>query len=192
MALLTTARGSAALMLGVGASFLVVALWDVSNERFGFYRRPLLPREYVSAWLFDAFGHWGPRAVLITIGVLGVAFSFWLAARAEADERPSNSILSWTLILLVLSLLAFIVAGPLLGDPRIDGVLSHWRERYYAPATALAATVVLGFLFRWRWKLFRETGDLYELGWTLMYLVFVTGSFIFFLLWSWKAIFGTD
>src|SRR4030095_7000286 len=147
MAISTTVRAKATLMLLVGASCLLIAFWDLSDQAFGSSRAGGLTRE-ISVWLFHTFGHWGPRVALIAIGALSVAGSFWLASLAREDEAPSDSgtrrsaVLSWTLVLLVFSLLAFIVVGPLLRNPTIDGVLSSWRERDYTPATAL--TIAIG------------------------------------------------
>ena len=207
MALSTTVRGWATLTLAAGASSLLIALWDVSNQSFGSYKRPAFPREYVSAWLFDTFGHWGPRVLLMALGVLLVALSFRFASLAREEDGPSNTtsehacvdqrsgtkrfaVLSWTLILLGLSLLACLVLGPLLRNPAIDGVLSSWRERYSLPATSLTAVFVLGFYLQLQWRELRETGDPWRLPRMLMWLVFAIIFFIFFLLSSWEAIFG--
>jgi hypothetical protein len=107
------------------------------------------------------------------------------------DERSGTkrlAVLSWTLILLVLSLLAFIVAGPLLRNPTIDGVLSYWREWYYAPAAFLALIFAIGLSLRWNLEDFRERGDPWSLLRPLTYLVFAIIVVVFF---SWKAILGT-
>jgi hypothetical protein len=206
MALSSTSRDWATLALGVGALCLLIALRDVSDETFGSSSGGL--SGVISIWLFHIFGHWGPRVALITAGVLFVAESFWFASLAREEERPSDAtlepacadqrsgtktfaLLSWTLILLVFSLLAFIVVGPLLRNPTIDGVLSYLRERYSLPATTLTIIFVLGFRLRLLWKEFRETGDPSRLLRILMYLVLAIFIFTFFLLSSWEAIFWT-
>src|ERR687896_2363162 len=130
MALLTRRRGRATFMLAFGAWFVLLALWDISDQTFGSSKSAgLFGRhvDHVSGWLFDTFGHWGPRVVLIAIGIVLVAVSFWLASVAresEAEDQRSGTrtfaVLTWTLVLLVLSLLAFIVVGPLLRNPTID------------------------------------------------------------------------
>ena len=200
MALLTKDRGRATLALAVGGSCLLFALWEVSDQSFGSSksRGGLFGRfvDLAPAWLFDTFGHWGPRVVLIAIGILFVAGSFRLASAArenEADEQRSgtkrSAVLSWTLVLLVLSLLAFIVVGPLLRNPTIDGVLSYWRESYYPALTAFLALIfVLGLQLRWHWEDFRETGDPWSL---LRPAAYLMAAIIVVLFFSWKAIFGT-
>lgn len=176
---------------------MLLALWDVADPSFGSSKSRGGPGGlligYVSAWLFDTFGHWGPRVALIAIGTLFVGASLWLASAARQDEGPSDitfSVLSWTLILLVSSLLIFIVVGPLLRNPTVDGVLSHWREWYYAPTVFLAFVFALGLGLRWTWQDYRETGDPWNLLRVLFYLVFAIIFFICFLLISGQAIFG--
>jgi hypothetical protein len=176
---------------------VLFALWDVSDQSFGKSRGGLFGHfvDHAPAWLFDTFGHWGPRIVLIAIGLLMVAASFWLASVAienGTDDQRSGTKrfagLSWTLILLVLSLLAFIVVGPLLRNPTIDDVLAYWREWYYAPAAFLALIFAIGLTLRWNWEDFREKGDPWNLLRPLTYLVI---AIIVVLFLSWKAIFGT-
>jgi hypothetical protein len=197
MALLTKLRGRATLALAVGASYLLFALWDVSDQSFGNSRGGLFGRfvDLAPAWVFDTFGHWVPRVVLIAIGILMVAGSFWLVSvtgeNGTGDERSGTqrfAVLPWTLILLVLSLLAFIVVGPLLRNPTIDGVLSYWREWYYAPAAFLALIFVIGLTLQWNLEDFRERGDPWSLLRPLTYLVVAIVAVVFF---SWKAISGT-
>jgi hypothetical protein len=200
MALLTKDRGRATLALAFGASCLLFALWDVSDQSFGSSksRGGLFGRfvDLAPAWLFDTFGHWGPRVVLIAIGILLVAGSFWLARVArenEADEQRSGkktfAVLSWMVVLLVLLLLAFIVLGPLLRNPTIDGVLSRWSESSYPLLTAFLALVFLiGLQLRWHWEDFHETGDPLSL---LRPAAYLMGAIIVVLFFSWKAIFGT-
>jgi hypothetical protein len=187
-------------MLLVGASSLLVALWDLSDQTFGSTRAGGLTRD-VFVWLFDTFGHWGPRVALIALGVSSVAFSFWLASLEREDEAASKSgtkrfaVLSWTLILLVLLLLIFIVVGPLLRNAAVDSVLSQWRERYSLLATGLTFVFVCGFWLRVDWKKFRETGDPWELLWLLrplIYVVIAISLLIFSLLFSLKAVFGIE
>lgn len=176
---------------------MLLALWDVADPSFGSSK----PRgalvgllvDHVSVWLFDTFGHWGPRVALIAIGALFMAASFRLASAAREDEGPSDTtvaVLSWTLILLVSSLLIFIVVGPLLRNPTVDGVLSYWRERYYAPTIFLALVLALGLGVRWIWQDYRETGDPWNLLRIVFYLVFAIIFFICFLLVSGHTIFG--
>ena len=173
---------------------MLVALWDVSEQTFGSSSGGALSW-IASIWLFNTFGHWGPRLALITIGILFMALSFRLASLARDDEAPSETrlfaVLSWTLVLLVLSLLAFIALGPLFRNPAIDSVLSHWREKYYAPATGLTITSLLGLCSRLNWMEFRETGEPSKVLVMLMFLVLTIILFIVLLLSSWEAIFGS-
>src|SRR5687767_3521010 len=95
MAPFTKERGRATLTLASGASFMVLALWDVSDQSFGSSK----PRggpvglliDHFSVWLFDAFGHWGPRVALMGIGILFAAASFWLASVARETKGPSDT-----------------------------------------------------------------------------------------------------
>ena len=204
---LSTLRHRATVTLALGGVCLLIALWDLSDQTFGASSRGALSG-MISIWLFHTFGHWGPRLALIMIGVLFVALAFWLASLARRDEESSDTtsanaradqpsgtsifgILSWTLVLLVFSLLAFVVVGPLLRNPTIDGVLSHWRERYYTPAATVPTMLVLGLCVRLQWAEFHETGDPWELVRMLMLLVFAIILLIFLLVLSWEAIFGT-
>jgi hypothetical protein len=149
----------------------------------------------VSAWLFNLFGHWGPRIVLIAIGTLFAAGSFWLARRArenEGDAQRSETlrfpVLSWALILLVLSLVTFIIVGPHLRDPTIDGVLSYWWASPYPALTAFLLFVsVIGVQLRWNLEDFRETGAPLSLLRPATYLI---GAVVIVLFFSWKAIAG--
>jgi cytochrome bd-type quinol oxidase subunit 2 len=186
--------------LAVGASCLLFALWDLSDQSFGSSRSRggLFGgfAELSPAWLFDAFGHWGPRVVLIAMGIVFTAGSFWLASLArenDGDDQRSgtkrSAILSWTLILLVLLLLAFIVVGPLFRSPTIDRALSYWHQSYLPALTAfLALTVVIGLTLRWNWEDFRETGDPWNLLRPAFYLMAVIVVVVFL---SWEAIVGT-
>jgi hypothetical protein len=210
MALFTKDRGRT-LTLACGASLVVLALWDVSDQSFGSSEPrggPIgLLIDHLSVWLFDTFGHRGPRVALVGIGIAFVAASFWLASPAREIRGPwdtkfsdprtgehaggtrKSAILSWTLVLLVLSLLAFVVVGPLLGNPTIDRVLSYWHESYYPALTSfLALIVVIGLSLRWNWEEFRETGD----PWSLLRPAFYSMAVIIVVIFlSWKAIFGT-
>jgi|SRR5688572_3521054 hypothetical protein len=177
MALLTKVRGEATFVLAVGASCLLVALWDVSDQTFGssWSRDRYLIRAFF-AWLFDTFGHWGLRVPLMAFGVFLVASSFRVASVAREKEEPSNesrtlNILSWVLIVLVLSFLLFIVVGPLLQDPRIDDTIDHWREKYFSAAAFV--TIALAWLYSlWlNWQRYRETGDPYHLLRIVLYTV---------------------
>jgi len=90
MALLTKVRGRATLTLAVGAWFLLLALWDVSDHTFCSWCGNRFLTGPVYVWLFDTFGHWGPRVVLIAISVFLVVSSFWLASVTRENEGPSN------------------------------------------------------------------------------------------------------
>lgn len=169
MALLTKDRGRATFTLAVGASCLLVALWDVSDQTFGssLSQDRYLIRAFF-AWLFDMFGHWGLRVPLMAIGVFFVAMSFRLAWVARENEGPSLesrtlNILLWVLIVLVLSLLLFVVVGPLLQNREIDDTIDHWREKYFSAAAFV--TIALFFLYSlWlSWQSYQETGDPYQL-----------------------------
>lgn len=190
----TTVRGWDTLALLFGASCLLFALWDLSDEAFGASRVGALGA--ASAGLFHLFGHWGPRVTLIAIGLVFVASSFRLSALAkeqagsgEPHGTATFAVLSWTLVVLVLSLLAFIVVGPLLHKPAIDGVVAYWQERYYRPVTTFTTVFVLGLVVRLIWKEFRETGDPWHLLRVLMYLTLAI-SLIAVLVW--EAVFGGD
>ena len=173
---------------------MLIAFWDVSDTTFGSSGRPSLSGR-VSRWLFDAFGHWGPRVVLIAIGTLFIVGSFWLVSLPRATEavelrsRTARSAVSWALVLLVLSLLAFIVLGPHLGNPTIDGLLSHWWQSPYPLVTiSLVFLFLLGLQFQWDWEDFRETNDRSNL---LRPAMYVLGAIIVVLFFLWKAIFPT-
>lgn len=89
MALLPKVRAGATFTLAGGAWCLLLALWDVSDQKFGSAWPGGLTGP-ISAWLFDVFGHWGPRVVLMVFGVFLVALSFWLASVARKNAGPSN------------------------------------------------------------------------------------------------------
>lgn len=185
-------RGRDTLALALGASCLLFAFWDVSDETFGASSGGALGA--ASAGLFHLFGHWGPRGALIAFGLLNVALSLWFAAQARehawSDELRGTrtfAVLSWTLVVLVLSLLAFIVVGPLLHEPAIDGVVAYWQERYYRPVTTFTALFVLSLVLRVTWKEFRETGDPWQLLRALMYLTLAVSLITVFV---WEAVFG--
>jgi hypothetical protein len=148
----------------------------------------------------------GPGVALIAIGSVVRGLVLWMSGRAESTPRPHRSrgsawtsnmdaprrgtkifeVLSWTLIVLIVSLSAFFVLGPLLRNPTVDAILSYWHERYL-PATILALTFALGIVFRWVWRDFRETHD----PWTLLrlsaYLLFAIVLLVFL---SWQMIFA--
>ena len=194
MAISTTVRGWDTLTLLYGASCLLFALWDLSDEAFGATRGGALGA--ASAGLFHLFGHWGPRVTLIAIGLVFVASSFRLAALAkeqagsvEPQGTTTFALLSWTLVVLVLSLLAFIVVGPLLHKPAIDGVVAYWQERYYRPVTTFTAVFVLGLVLRLTWREFRATGDPWQLVRVLMYLMLAISLIAVSM---WEAVFGGD
>lgn len=202
MALLRKVRGLPTLMLAAGASCFLVALWDVSDQTFG-SNAPGIFRG-ISTWSLDTFGHWGPRALLMALGVLLVLSSFRRASVARENDVPSGTAsqhagiddrrsrttrftLLWTPILLVFSLLAFIVVGPLLRNPTIDDVLSYWRERYYALAAFITFLVLLSFVFWYDWKHVRETGDLFSFQ-GMRILIYVAAAVALALV-SWWTIF---
>ena len=169
---------------------MLIALWDVSDQTFGSSKRANVV-DSVSRWLFDAFGHWGPRLVLIAVGTLLLAWSFWLVSLPRADEaleQPSGtarSVLSWALVLLV-SLLAFALLAPRLRNPTLDGLLSDWWQSPYPLLTiSVALLLVLGMQLRWHWEDFRETGDPWNLLRPATYAVLAIIVVLFFL---WRAI----
>jgi hypothetical protein len=182
-------------MLAFGAWFVLLALWDLSDQSFGsslkwasLFVGPVV--DHVSGSLFDTFGHWGPRGILIVIGILLVATSFPLVAgekEHKTDHQPSHTktfaVLSWTLVILVLSLLALIVVGPLLRNPAIDDVLSYWREWYYAPAAFLTLIFTLVLTLRWNLEAFGESGDPWWLMRPSAYLLIAIIVVVFL---SWK------
>lgn len=89
MARLTNIRSGATFTLAFGACCLLLALWDLSDQKFGSTWPGGLTGP-ISAWLFDMFGHWGPRVALVVFGVFLVALSFWLASVARKNDVPSN------------------------------------------------------------------------------------------------------
>ena len=102
----------------------------------------------------------------------------------QCSGTKSVTLLSWTLALLAISLVGFVV----LPGRGIDALASYWREKYYVPVVLLALGILLGVGVRANWSDFRETASPWKLFRTAAYVVFTITIVGFFL---WKAVFGT-
>ena len=171
-------------LAGAACGLLFLALGYVSryvgkgprNPVFGYVSQPALPARNAA-----------PRTRTRSSAGLGLASIGGAPTEDQGNGTTRFALLSWTLVLLVLSLLTLIVAGPLLRNPAIDDLLSYWREHYYGPATLLACMVALGIGLRLDWQDFRETGDP---GTLVRLLAYLAGAIFVLLFLPWKAILG--
>lgn len=185
--------------LAAGAACFLYALWDLSDASFGSAKsgsRPFGDLVYfLPAWLYAAFGHWGPRILVMALGAILVIGSFWLSSVVQADEaeerqagRTRSDVVAWTLLALVFAVLAFLVVGPSLRIPAVDRALAYWQESHYPAIVTFAALVFgLGVQSWWRWLDFRESGDPWDLLRPAIYVVSALAVVLFF---SWRAICG--
>jgi len=87
------ARWANAGMLIFGIALVVIAFWDVDDQSFCAAGCGNLFR-FISAPLYEHFGHWGARIAILVIGGAFIAWSFVKPKSDTSDsghEAPSNS-----------------------------------------------------------------------------------------------------